>query len=385
MNETWWVAKEQLVPEQLSVIELPLLGSYLVLGPPGSGKTNLLLLRANYLHLAGHPEISVIVFTRTLQEFLTSGAVQYDFPPKKIVTSMKWMGALLKSYGRTPPKGRNFPETRKLTVEATQSLVDEKNLSELHEVILLDEAQDYSPAEIEIFSKLASHIFVVADSRQKIYKGSDPIKLITKCVDETKKLKHHFRNGTKICRLADAIAKDSKDYESMEPTSNYKESVRPSSVEHHRCVNFAEQSARILAKLDLQRKAYPDELLGICCPRMDEVEAVGAALSGTPFADVATIQKRNGHCEFTPETRICVSTIHGAKGLEFRALHLAGLQFLDSFDFNRNLALTGVTRAKTSLSLYYSSTIPAFLEKAIQGLQPPPELPEISSLFGKGK
>jgi superfamily I DNA/RNA helicase len=76
MNETWWVAQEQLNEAQATILALSLDKSYLVLGPPGSGKTNLLLLRANYAYLAGQQAISIVVFTRTLQEFLRAGANQ---------------------------------------------------------------------------------------------------------------------------------------------------------------------------------------------------------------------------------------------------------------------------------------------------------------------
>lgn len=62
MSETWWISENELTPEQKQVILLPLEGSHLVLGPPGSGKTNLLLLRANYMVRAGHTNIAVVVF-----------------------------------------------------------------------------------------------------------------------------------------------------------------------------------------------------------------------------------------------------------------------------------------------------------------------------------
>jgi len=46
----WWARREQLDKYQLELIErLPLRESCVVLGPPGSGKTNVLLRRAQFV------------------------------------------------------------------------------------------------------------------------------------------------------------------------------------------------------------------------------------------------------------------------------------------------------------------------------------------------
>jgi KaiC/GvpD/RAD55 family RecA-like ATPase len=81
------------------IISLPLHTNYLVLGPPGSGKTNLLLLRANYFARAGHPNILLLVFTRLLREFIVTGGVQYAFDTSKVKTHAKWQRDLLFEYG----------------------------------------------------------------------------------------------------------------------------------------------------------------------------------------------------------------------------------------------------------------------------------------------
>jgi len=47
MNGAWWVGSSELDSDQRTIISLPPDNSVLVTGPPGSGKTNLLLLRAN--------------------------------------------------------------------------------------------------------------------------------------------------------------------------------------------------------------------------------------------------------------------------------------------------------------------------------------------------
>src|SRR5882757_9047381 len=98
MNQTWWSGIQELKEEQKKIISLPLDASHLVLGPPGSGKTNLLLLRANYFARAGHPNILLLVFTRVLREFIVTGGVQYAFDTSKVKTYRRWQHNLLAEY-----------------------------------------------------------------------------------------------------------------------------------------------------------------------------------------------------------------------------------------------------------------------------------------------
>ena len=66
-----------------------------------------------------------------------------------------------------------------------------------------------------------------------------------------------------------------------------------------------------------------------------------------------------------------------------RAVHLLGADFLANFAKNqRNLAYTAVTRAKTSLSIYYERNIPGYLRKGISSIDGhEPELPKLDDLF----
>jgi len=164
---------------------------------------------------------------------------------------------------------------------------------------------------------------VVADSRQKIYTTPDPIETLRGIVrGKEHRLKLQYRCGRNICKLADDLGKDSEGYSPLLLTSRYDESARPSSVEEITCRDIVGQTQRIVEKLSLQLKAYPDELLGVLCPRSEEVEKVWWSISDSPLADVAMLQMGGEHSAFHPDKRIIVGTFHSAKGVEFRALHL---------------------------------------------------------------
>lgn len=76
-----------------------------------------------------------------------------------------------------------------------------------------------------------------------------------------------------------------------------------------------------------------------------------------------------GYSAFESNKRVIVTTIISAKGLEFRAVHLLGMEKISRFrNLQKNLAFTGVTRAKTSLRIYYDKSIPGYLEKGILAL-----------------
>jgi superfamily I DNA/RNA helicase len=231
-------------------------------------------------------------------------------------------------------------------------------------------------------AKLGKVLFIVADHRQKIYDNPDCFDALEKTTSKVHRLHYNYRCGYKICKFADSLAKDSEDYESLAPKSQYDEASKPSSVEPFEVADVDAQAKQIIAQLSIQLKAYPGELLGVVCPKKKDVLHIWAAIEGSPLISQSVLQLVGQYKPFDTNTRICVCTLHAAKGLEFRALHLAGCDGFTRFPNQRNLVYTAVTRAKTSLSIYHCGKIPAFLEQAIADLQPIKDLPDPKDLFG---
>jgi len=343
IKNTWFVDPEQLNPEQGPIIDLPSDKSYLIKGPPGSGKTNLLLLRANFLAIDRHPNLRIVVFTRMLQSFLVSGAEQYDFKASRITTLKRWEMDLLYEHGFRAKPPAEHDQQRRYYIERIQELIDAGEIApNLYEVTLLDEAQDYLPEEVKVFRKLSKAIFAVADSRQKIYPTADCMAELEASVDETKELQYHHRCSIPICRLADALTKN-PDYEPMEHTSNYDDARWPSSNPTYARVKSVEEEAKeIMSKLGHQIKAYPGELIGVVTPTNEDVQAIWSVIQGSSLTQFCVLRASDDDTPFDPAAPIWLATMHSFKGLEARALHIAGLAKLSHFPKQRNLIYTSV-------------------------------------------
>ena len=384
MNETWWVANRQLDDDQRQVVSLPLEESHLVVGPPGSGKTNLLVLRAKYLTIAKKPNFLIVVFTRALREFIAAGAEAYGVSSDKIVTSHYFFRNILYQYGVQVERTDDFAEQRRIFVERVSRVVHEKKLQNLYDAIILDEAHDYLPEEVELFSKLGSTLFAVADKRQKIYSGEEPFAVLDSVVRGKVELRHHYRNGLKICKFADEIGRDSAQFQGIMESCNYVERERPSTVLCERFDSPVAEVTAVLARLETQLKAYPDERIGIISPSRDSARNAWHLLRDTKFSDSVTFHGEDEVVQFSEQHRICVSSLHAAKGLEYRALHIVGCEHFARRPLPRFLAFTAVTRAKTALCLYHSNDLLGFLENAVAMLEPPAPLPTVHQLFDDG-
>jgi superfamily I DNA/RNA helicase len=108
-------------------------------------------------------------------------------------------------------------------------------------------------------------------------------------------------------------------------------------------------------------------MIGIVTPLQQDLTSVWHAIEGSDLKEQALVQhSASGHLPFDPKRRICVSTIHSAKGLEFRALNVVHAEHLKRFPpTQRKLSYVAVTRAKTSLTVYHNEPLPGYLKEAL--------------------
>lgn len=382
MSSTWWKKADDLNEDQKKVVGLGKEGDYLVLGPAGCGKTNLLLLRATFLHKAKVSNIVVLTFGRVLREFLATGSAHYPFSNDKVLTCVRWGAELLKANGVSFDDKSDFESVRKELFEKLEALAAVGNPSNRFDCILIDEAQDYSEQELTIIRAFAHQIFAVGDNNQRLTNAAGGLAYLESIVDETITLHDHYRNGLKICRLADGIRDLIDHEEGMEASSKYDETSYVSSARAVAGMTIAEQAAAAAEEIQHQLLAYPDELIGILCPRREDLKAARAALASSPIADDIQSQEFGEYATFRSDKRVILASIHSAKGLEFRALHILAAEGVKKFPTQKNMSYTAATRAKTSLRIYHLHDLPGYLEKGLAAVDDAPQTdPSVADLF----
>lgn len=379
----WWAKKEQLDGEQLRMIEqLPLRENHLVLGPPGSGKTNVLLRRAQYVRSQGITNVLVLSFTRPLAEFVKTGCYDGEgreiFPRNLVTTIESWTRSLYQEHGQRMPATDHMEFVpRKIAVAKDAMQFADSTRVPRVETIFIDEAQDLLAEEVELIRARCSHLFLVGDDRQKIYEYAPGLEAVRAQVAGLNQevLRWHYRLAPDLCEMADKI-QTAQGGEALTTTSHYN-GPRPGRVEAHGRLTRAAQIQLAAQLLKGQLRAYDDlirggDRLGVIVNRRDDRDVVLRAFEAdAELAGKAQIIKartgdeddRGYNPSFDDESPISILTEKGCKGLEFRAAHWL---FCDENAHYRTTEAyyTVVTRPKTRLDLYFETDLPGKLARS---------------------
>lgn len=369
MQSTWFRTFKQLDDDQKAFVRLPAKGRYALVGPPGSGKTNLLLVRAEVLAGSGEKDILIITYTKTLADFIRSGIrMPEHFQSNQVKTFHSWaVNHIFDSLGQFAiDRDGDFDDASRAKILEGLKLANAKvGNKKLYSGIFVDEAQDLTSDELEALLTLSENVCICGDDRQGIYQrdGLDVI-------DKQKLIRHnltvHWRIGPKIARVADRLQPPEDGAKSLEDSCNYDVKLfGESNAKLHEREDRDAQFARMLNLIRIQLDAYAGESIGVFCGRIDTVREIKDRFNSTDLASIVVAYGVDEGANFTSGKRIHVMTLHSSKGTEFRAVHIFGVEELSNRGLRRTrLSYTGVTRAKTSLNVYRSGDTTVKLEHA---------------------
>ncbi|RCK40083.1 UvrD-helicase domain-containing protein [Thalassospira xiamenensis] len=377
MDETWWVDPSQLDPRQRQVVTADADEELLVVGPPGSGKTNILILRANYVR-GSSPRMIFLTFTRTLAEFLKSGASvgrADQLQDSEIKTFIGWARGIIQHYGgELPDDDLPFEEMRRATIRQVQQVIDANGLCDLYDAIFIDEVQDFWRDELNIVRRLTEKLNAAGDSRQRIWSHREGLPTATSMVDRTITLEHHYRIGEHICSYADQIYPRAEGAAPLMDGCNYDEGLRPSSVTIVSSQSREESYAECIRRIKAQVRYISDEPIAIVTCRSATRDQFWEVLRTDPeLSGRSIIQRSSQYTGFGPESQIRLMTIHSAKGSECRAVHILDADCF--YDGNKELAFTAVTRAKTEVLVYHIGRLIGYM------VPPSDEAPSFENAF----
>jgi superfamily I DNA/RNA helicase len=317
-KRSFYVKESELDDFQRQVIARRTDSSFIVKGCAGSGKSILALWKVHDLIRNNKGSIQMVVFTKALMSYMEGALEEIGIDADFVDYHHHW-------------------ERRR------------------SKYLIVDEAQDFSEADIEEFESLAQVLILYGDSAQQLYgwrKDNPPItmeeiEMLTGFPAE--KLMFNHRLPQTIGRVAEKISPVPDDLE-------------------RRCINEGSEKPYILSF-----RSFEDQLTEIDkIIKNRDFEDVGILLQTNSDVKYAADFFGKRKCAVEAKTRSQMDlnwdssnpkllTYHSAKGLQFEAVFVPQLEtFRDDVD-NRKALYVAMTRSYQSLYIMYSGGLPPVL------------------------
>ncbi len=333
-------------------------------GPPGSGKTLVLIARAKDL-ARKHPDwnLDFVVFNRTLKNYID---VYFEnFSNVRVSTfyecQQKWAG------------GFRVGESEASAMRQFRHIATNGFLTQNSDAIFVDEGQDFNEAWLRFLLSSVrpgmGGVSIAGDSNQALYTTFDQTSLVADFNIQQIRLLKPYRSTKQIVEFVDALSVRGTydDSDKLIP-----EGPKPSLVyvpRHRDYVKMAEAVASDIYEVMAANDKLRFSDIAVLCTTQYVIRGFSgkfrdalAQRFGDPVP-TTPIWPRAGFLLDTRENSIKILTLHGAKGLEFAHIAMIGLEEIPDQseevleadgDFRGNYYLIGPTRAKDTLAIYYS-------------------------------
>lgn len=344
---------QELSREQDAINGLPLDGNWLVTGPPGTGKTVMALYRAKMLE-DQRRTVKMLVWSRLLRMYIDDALDTLKLPDDCVSTFDSWLYRFWNNNklgsGGVPYLGDNSYD---YDWDAIHDALNEYGIPHEAPDMIIDEGQDL-PRGLYLFaSELCDHLTVFADEDQALdearHTSTREIQKLAR-IRDTFVLEKNYRNSRAIAELALHFHDNSAALPQLPDRS--KTGPKP------RIREFAtwEESVRRVATWSKNNAAAT---VGIFLPSVSLVKRFARDLEELGAPNVQTYHRAG---KSAPEIKfdesgIIVSYYKNAKGLEFDAVFVCGLDKcklpIDD-PLTRNLFYVLTSRARSNLEFHYT-------------------------------
>jgi len=295
-----------------------------ILGFPGSGKTQILIHRADHLsktHNLSGDQYRVFVFTNVMKEYIRSGIKFLGLPDESVSTFDHWCRLLYERHisRQLPHHGRNI-DFDQIRASVLDLLRNNRELQKKLDFVLVDEGQDFTAQAYETLNLAAQHITVFADPHQQIFNNGTSISFILEKLglsSNNASLLGAYRNAPFVAQLASGFIEDAQKRSQYLLQVNTEQKVR----ERPLCYvapDFDKEIDR-LAEIICQRQAM-NEQIGIIVPTNRQVFGFSQGLEKRGVHVEKAVARGNAY-DFN-NSLPKIATYFSAKGLTFRPLYL---------------------------------------------------------------
>ena len=321
-KRSFYVKDSELDDYQVKVINKKTDNSYIVKGCAGSGKSILALWKAKQIQDEHRGSYMYIVFTKALMQYMADGIKEVGISQRNVDYHWHWVNRA------------GCPSA---------------------DYIIVDEAQDFSKEDIELFkSKARKALLLYGDSSQQLYTfiqdkktvSMEDIQYFTKFPVE--QLVFNHRLPKKIARVAQYINSENDELE---------ERCTVEGTEKPKILEYPTIEKQYDAIIELIQNKHMEDV-GILFRQNDEVEEAYNYFQEHGLNVEAKFGKHMD-LDFTSDNPKLM-TYHSSKGLQFENVFLPDCTVED--DDNRNPLYVAVTRTYQSLYILHSGNLSSLFD-----------------------
>jgi len=350
----WLIPREQLTAEQIRAVELSPTEHRLILGGPGSGKTQVLLHRADFLRerWKTKPErFHTFVFTNVLKTYIRSTLGLLDIPETSVSTFDSWCRDYHRNHiGPEPtraangnrfraPKEPDFPAIRRAVAE----LVSRTRPPALYDFVLVDEGQDLDEHTFRLLCAVSKHVTVCMDRKQQIYEQGADERSILKELGLRKRnlaLLDALRCSPYVVAVAAALVEDPNEGRELKAQTKTSVIERETPLVYF-ARDFDDERRRLIELIQIRQRR--GDRVAILLPQRRQVAGFAKGLSEAGLT--VESQEDVNFASDAPK----LLTYHSAKGLTFDTVLMPRLvprSFAEmSIAYIERLLFVGVSRA----------------------------------------